>query len=76
MRARGATLTEVKETIKTGIKIPAKHGRKAKEKVFDYGRQWLGKIYSQKKVVVIYLEEDDKVVVITVKVFYGSWRHK
>jgi hypothetical protein len=74
MSARGATVKEIKEVINHGNEIPAKHGRKAKEKVFEYGKQWLGKVYPQKKVVVIYVEEDDKVVVITVKVFYGTWR--
>ncbi len=74
MLTRGATLKEVKEVIKSGNELPAKHGRRAKEKIFKYGKQWLGKIYPQKKVVVIYVEEDNKVVVITVKVFYGNWR--
>jgi hypothetical protein len=41
---------------------------------FEYGEYWLGKVYRQKKVVVIYVEENDEIIVITVKVFYGQWR--
>ena len=51
-----------------------KKGRKSKEMVFDYNRDWLGKHYPEKKVKVVYTEEDDQVVVITVKVYYGKWR--
>ena len=42
--------------------------------VFEYGREWLGKTYSQKKVRVIYVEENREIIVITVKVYYGKWR--
>ena len=42
--------------------------------VFEYGREWLGKTYSQKKVRVIYVEENGEIIVITVKVYYGKWR--
>ena len=57
-----------------GTVTPAKKGRKAKEMIFEYGKEWLGKVYHQKKIVVIYVEENDEIVVITVKVFYGKWR--
>jgi len=42
--------------------------------IFEYGKEWLGKVYPQKKVVVIYVEENGEIVIITVKVFYGRWR--
>lgn len=42
--------------------------------VFEYGREWLGKTYPQKKVRVIYVEENGEIIVITVKVYYGKWR--
>lgn len=51
-----------------------KKGRKGKELVFDYNKEWLGKYYPQKKVKVIYVDEEDQIVVITVKVYYGEWR--
>lgn len=42
--------------------------------VFDYEKEWLGKSYPQKKVRVIFVEENGEIVVITVKVYYGKWR--
>lgn len=42
--------------------------------IFTYKEEWLGRIYPQKKIVVIYTEEKGETVVITVKVFYGEWR--
>ncbi len=74
MRSRGASKSEVEKTILYGSEIPAKVGRKAKEMVFNYGKSWLGMVYPEKKVVAIYVEEGNEIVVITVKVFYGKWR--
>jgi len=73
-RKGGTSEEEVKTVLLLGTEISAKKGRKAKEMVFEYEKEWLGRIYPQKKVVVIYIEEDDEIVVITVKVFYGKWR--
>ena len=47
---------------------------KAKEMIFEYKKKWLRKTYPQKKVQVIYVEEENQIIVITVKVFYGKWR--
>ena len=47
-------------------------GRKSREKVFEYNGEWLGRRYAQKKVKVVYVEEEGQVVVVTVKVYYGS----
>jgi len=33
----------------------------------------LGKSYPQKKVVVIYVMENESIVVITAKVYFGKW---
>ncbi len=74
MVSRGASEGEVEKVLLSGNEISAKKGRKAKEMVFDYGGSWIGKSYPQKKVVVIYVEENNGIIVITVKVFYGQWR--
>lgn len=74
MIARGVSEAEVEKVLLQGTDIPAKKGRKAKEMTFEYGEYWLGKVYPEKKVVVIYVEENNKIIVITVKVFYGQWR--
>jgi len=71
---RGETEDEIEIVLSKGIEVSAKKGRKAKEMVFDYEKEWLGKSYPQKKVRVIYIEEKGKMVVITVKVYYGKWR--
>jgi hypothetical protein len=70
---RGTTEDEVIYAILEGVDIPAKKGRKAKEMVFNYNKEWLGKFYPQKKVLAIYVEEYGEIVVITVKVYYGEW---
>jgi hypothetical protein len=71
---RGTSEEEVNTVLFSGTDIPAKKGRKARENIFRYGEEWLGKIYQQKKVVVVYVEEGEEIVVITVKVLYGQWR--
>jgi hypothetical protein len=71
---RGATENDIETVLSTGTEAYAKKGRKAKEMVFDYEKEWLGKFYPQKKVRVIYVEENGEIVVITVKVYYGKWR--
>jgi hypothetical protein len=72
--ARGTSEEEVERVLLLGTITPAKKGRKAKEMIFEYGKEWLGNVYPQKKVVVIYVEENSEIVVITIKVFYGKWR--
>jgi len=42
--------------------------------IFPYEEKWIGRVYPQKKIVVVYKEEKDEALVITVKVFYGQWR--
>ncbi len=70
---RGTTEDEVAKVLAEGTEIQAKKGRKAKEMVFNYGKEWLGKFYPHKKIVAIYVEEDGETIVITVKVYYGEW---
>jgi len=72
-KERGASEEEIRQTIESGKEIGAKKGRKAKEKIFVYNKQWLGKEYVQKKIQAIYVEERGQAVIITVKVFYGNW---
>jgi hypothetical protein len=71
---RGTTQEEIQKVLSKGKKVQVKEGRRGKEMVFEYRKDWLGKPYPQKKVKVIYIEEEDEVVVITVKVYYGKWR--
>ena len=70
---RGATADEIRDVVKTGFPIPAKHGREGRAKIYDFKQERLGKYYEHKRVEVIYTIEDDKAVTITVYVFYGKW---
>ena len=42
-------------------------------KTFDFNQIWNGKFYSKKRVEVIYIEEDEIIITVTVYVFYGEW---
>ncbi|MBI3609420.1 MAG: DUF4258 domain-containing protein [Nitrospirae bacterium] len=67
---RGATRNEVEETIRDGEPVPAKEGRRAYRKNLPYRVLWKGKRYETKQVMPIVVEENNRIVVITVYVFY------
>ena len=71
---RGTTQEEIQKVLTKGKETKAKEGRRGKEMVFEYRKDWLGKTYPQKKGKGIYIEEDNENIVITVKVYYGKWR--
>ena len=70
---RGATEDEIKDVINTGLTIPAKYGRIGKAKVYDFKQNRYNKYYEQKRVEVFYLIKGDRIVTVTVYVFYGKW---
>ncbi len=67
---RGATRAEVEEAIRLGEQVPAKQGRTAFRKNFPFRSQWKGKLYETKQVMPIAVEEPDRLVVVTVYVFF------
>ena len=67
---RGATLREVEEAIREGERTPAKRGRLAFRKNFPFQRSWKGIYYEGKQIFPIVAEEPDRLVVVTVYVFY------
>lgn len=67
---RGTSKDEIKHTIQEGEEIPAKKGRKAYRKNLPFESYWKGKYYSTKQVIPIVKEESNRIVVITVYVFY------
>ncbi|MCL5292350.1 MAG: DUF4258 domain-containing protein [Actinobacteria bacterium] len=73
MLERGTNADEVRKVLEIGDRVQAKQSRNAKEAVFDYGSEWLGREFKQKKVKAIYAEEADQLTVITVYVYYGEW---
>jgi hypothetical protein len=70
---RGTNETEIEDVIQTGVEIPAKSGRIGKAKVYDFKQNRHNKYYEQKKVEVFYLIKGDKIITVTVYVFYGKW---
>ena len=66
---RGAT----EDVINTGLAIPAEYGRIGKAKVYNFKQNRHNKYYEQKRVEVFYLIKGDRIVTVTVYVFYGKW---
>ncbi len=73
MQDRGATESEVADTIQTGIEYAARLGRLGREKVFRDGYEYEGRSYPHKLVRVFYVEEGSITVVVTVITRYGEW---
>lgn len=71
---RGTNIEEIQTVLEYGTEIPARGSRKAKAKVFIFKKERLGKYYEEKRVEVIYVEEGDLIVTVTVYVFYGEWK--
>ncbi len=70
---RGTNKDEIIDIIHTGFDIPARYGRKGKAKVYDFKQMRLNKYYEQKRVEVYYTIEGNKIITVTVYVFYGKW---
>jgi hypothetical protein len=73
MPLRGVSTEEVAEVLRLGEEAHARGERRAKEMVFAHEKPWAGRHYDQKKVKVVYMEEDDEIVVVTVLAYYGRW---
>ncbi|MBI4745454.1 MAG: DUF4258 domain-containing protein [Deltaproteobacteria bacterium] len=70
---RGVDESEIKDVIKTGFTIAAKYGRMGKAKVYNFRQKRLDRYYEQKRVEVFYIVEGEKIITVTVYVFYGKW---
>ena len=67
---RGASESEVRETIERGLREPAKRGRFMYRRNFDYRAQWEGEYYAIKQVAPVVVEAENEIVVVTVYTFY------
>ncbi len=67
---RGAQEREVVAAIRTGSPEPARKGRVQFRKNFPFNALWRGKQYAVKQVAPVVAEERDRLVVVTVFVFY------
>lgn len=70
---RGTTAVEIHDVLATGEPISARAGRRGKAKLFSFEQRRLGRYYKHKRVEVIYTEEADTLVTVTVYVFFGEW---
>ncbi len=70
MRGTGATHDEVIETIRSGSRETAKHGRELCRENFQFNADWNGRRYAIKQVAPVIKEEANEIVVITVYTFY------
>lgn len=73
MRTRGTSDPEVEASLRMGLEDVANRPKLAKTIILPFGRFWGGRRFEQKKLRVIYAEEGDDLIVITVYVYYGSW---
>ena len=70
MEERGVSEEEVLITIRQGEAEPGNLGRKIFKKNFQFGKIWRGRFYKIKQVIPVIAVEPDKLVVVTVYVFY------
>jgi len=70
MAERGTHETEVFAAIQQGETEPTRKGRIMYRKNFPFEGQWRGRRYRIKQVAPVVAEEGDKLVVVTVYVFY------
>ena len=70
---RGANEDEIKDVINAEFPIPAKYGRIGKAKIYEFKQNRLNKYYEEKRVEVFYAIERNKIITVTVYVFYGKW---
>lgn len=70
---RGTNEREIRDVINTGVIITAKYGRLGKAKVYDFKRKRHNKYYEQRRVEVFHTIEGNKIITVTVHVFYGKW---
>lgn len=72
---RGTSEKEIKEVIETGNTVNAKYDRLGKSLVYNFKQKRIGKYYEQKKVEVFYIIEENKIITVTLYVFYGKWEN-
>jgi len=70
MLDRGAMEVDVADAIHTGSSEPVRKGRIMFRKNFAFDRQWRGKHYAIKQVAPVVVEESNRMVVVTVFVYY------
>ncbi len=70
---RGADRFEIIDVLESGIDCKANDNRYCKYKLFPFGRVRNNRYYDQKRVEIMYILETDRLITVTVYVFYGKW---
>jgi len=70
---RGASETEIIDTINTGTNILGKSGRRGKTKSYPFENIRNSKYYEEKKIDVYFIVELETIITVTVYVFYGKF---
>jgi len=70
MLDRGASESEVEVAVRRGNPEPTRKGRLMFRKNLAFYSHWRGKFYAVKQVAPIVAEEADRLVVVTVFVYY------
>lgn len=73
---RGTNRNEITDILLNGYQIPAKKGRFCKYKVYPFQQIRNNKYYQEKRVEVIYIIENNKIITITTYCYYGLWEIK
>lgn len=73
IKERKTSEQEVVETLQYGVNISGKSGRLGKSKVFTFNNIHNEKYYEQKKLEVYYIIEDERIITVTVYVFFGKF---
>ena len=67
---RGASESEVRESIERGLRQPARRGRFMYRHNFEYRAKWQGEYYPIKQVAPVVVEAENEIVVVTVYTYY------
>ncbi len=70
MTDRGAREEDVIQAIRAGEREPAQRGLYFCRLNVEFQREWDGKHYAVQQVVLVVAEEPDRIVVVTVYIFY------
>ena len=68
---RGFTVREVQDAISSSQWEPAELGRLECRKTFPFNREWNNRIYANKEVRPIFVEEAGEIIVVTVYTYYA-----
>lgn len=72
MKSRKASYEEVIKVIQSATWQPAEKKRSTASLSFPFNSEHYGRFYASKEVVPIFVEEEDRIVVITVYTFFSQ----